>query len=81
MKRRDVRLAPGRSTGLAQSKPLSHPAVIPRRSRKKIGFARPAAEAEAPMLVVKESELSATVCAAILKLVHKPLRYFGGSKT
>jgi hypothetical protein len=35
--------------------------MIPRFSRKEIGFARLAAEAEAPMLVLDESELSSTI--------------------
>jgi hypothetical protein len=52
--------------------------MIPRCSRKEIGFARLAAEAEAPMLLVDEPELSATICATILKVAHKILRYFGG---
>ena len=52
--------------------------MIPRRSGKEIGFARLAAEAEAPMLVVDEPELSPTICAAIFKLAHKTLRCFGG---
>src|SRR5262245_8735491 len=52
--------------------------MTPRCSRKEIGFARLAAEAEAPMLVVDEPELSATICAAILEVAHKTLRYFGG---
>ena len=52
--------------------------MIPRCSRKEIGFARLAAETEVPMLVVDEPKLSATICAAILKVAHKTLRYFGG---
>ena len=52
--------------------------MIPRCSRKEIGFARLAAETEAPMLVVDEPELPATICAAILKVAHKTLHYFGG---
>jgi hypothetical protein len=52
--------------------------MMPGCSRKEIGFARLAAEAEAPMLVADEPELSATICAAILKVAHKTLRYFGG---
>src|SRR5262245_50280362 len=55
----------------SQSEPLSDPGMIPRCSRKKIGFARLAAEAEAPMLVLDESELSATICAAILEVAHR----------
>src|SRR5262249_24874306 len=61
-----------------QSEPLSDPGMIPRCSRKEIGFARLAAEAEAPMLVVVEPELSATIYAAMLKVAHKTLHCFGG---
>ena len=55
--------------------------MIPRRSGKEIGFARLAAKAEAPMLVLDEPELPPTICAVFLKLAHKTLRCFGsGSK-
>jgi hypothetical protein len=55
--------------------------MIAHRSRKKIGFARLAAEAEPPMLVVDEPELSPTICAAILKPAHETLRYRRGGFT
>jgi hypothetical protein len=52
-----------------------------RRSRKEFGFARLAAEAEAPMLVLDKPELSPTICAAVHKLVHKALRQCRGDFT
>ena len=46
--------------------------------RKEIVLAGFAAEAQAPMVVVDETELSPTVCAAVLQLGHETLRRFGG---
>jgi hypothetical protein len=50
--------------------------VFIRCFRKEIVLAGLSAEAQAPMVVVDEAKLSATVCAALLQLGHESLRRF-----
>jgi len=49
-----------------------------RCSRKEIVLAGLSAESQAPMVVVDETKLSPTVCAAVLQLAHETLHRFGG---
>jgi hypothetical protein len=46
--------------------------------RKEIVLAGFSAEAQVPMVMVDETKLSPTVCAAVLRLGHETLHRFGG---
>ena len=46
--------------------------------RKEIVLTGFSAESQAPMVVVDETKLSPTVCAAVLQLAHETLHRFGG---
>ena len=54
----------------------SHARMVLCGFRKEIVLAGFAAEAQAPMVVVDETKLSPTVCAAVLQLGHETFHRF-----
>jgi hypothetical protein len=62
--------------GFGSPKPFSHERKVLRRLRKEIALAGFAAEAQAPIVVADKTELSSTVCAAVLQLGHETFHRF-----
>lgn len=60
------------------SKPSSHARMVLGRFREEGDLAGLAAEAQPPMVVTDEAELSTAVCAAVVRLAHEILLRSGG---